>query len=122
MVEDDKKVEDEMNVKIGDEVLKTKTDERGTETEINGTLLTVVKTHGEFTADFEQVEILKSDDKVKIKNVDEPKEIKEPKKKEKPAKPAKKKQRKSVTILGRITPPEVVASDMTADNNDTITL
>src|SRR5699024_5586718 len=122
MVEDDKKEEIEMNVKIGDEVLKTKTGEWGTVTEINGRLLTVVNTHGEFPADFEQVEILKSDDKVKVKKVEEPKEIKEPKKKEKPAKPAKKKQRKSVTILGRMTPPEVVASEMTSDNNDTITL
>ena len=122
MVEDDKKEEIEMNVKIGDEVLKTKTGEWGTVTEINGRLLTVVNTHGEFPADFEQVEILKSDDKVKIKNVDEPKEVKKPKKKEKPAKPAKKKQSKSVTILGGMTPPEVVASEMTADNNDTITL
>src|SRR5699024_1350950 len=110
------------NVKIGDEVLKTKTGEWGTVTEINGRLLTVVNTHGEFPADFEQVEILKSDDKVKIKNVDEPKEVKKPKKKEKPAKPAKKKQSKTVTIRGGMTPPEVVASEMTADDNETITL
>src|SRR5699024_4193094 len=118
MVEDDKKEEIEMNVRIRDEVLKTKTGEWGTVTEINGRYLTVGNTHGEFPADFEQVEILKSDEKVKIKNVDEPKEVKKPKNKEKPAKPAKKKHSKSVTILGGMTPPEVVASEMTADNND----